>query len=87
MTGRKPRTKRLSYLQRKLLEALSTKRYRAPPLRTYASTILSLVDRGYIKLGAPLAYAATYSRYLMIVTPDGAQALKRAKATARKELP
>ena len=77
---------RLSRLQLRLLEALSATKHRRAPLRTYASTILSLVDRGYIKLHAPLSECfATYARHFMIVTPDGVRALERAKATARKE--
>ncbi len=69
----------LSRLQLELLQALSPTKYTKVPLRTYASTILSLADRGYLKLRpAPESGPFTsFSRFLMILTPDGVRALKR----------
>jgi hypothetical protein len=68
---------RLTQLQLKLLRELSPKVFRVPSPRTNSSTVLSLVDRGYIVIRSPDTYCCVqYGRYPMCLQPAGVEVLK-----------
>lgn len=71
------KTKKLTPLQLTLLLALSRDEYRMPPLSTVASTVLSLSDRGCIKIRAPVSHGlfVTWNRHLLKLTPYGLRSL------------
>lgn len=54
--------KRLTRAQQELLDSLSTTEWRKAPLLTRAATILSLVDRGLVKM-RPVRSFGFYDRY------------------------
>ncbi len=71
--------RRLTYLQVRLLKALSTRFRRTPPLRTRAVTFLSLVDRKCFKLHRMSFWTPErYAGYHMTLTTEGARALRHA---------
>ncbi len=75
---------RLSHHQLKLMRSLSTRRYHRSPPGTIGNTILSLSDRGYIKLTPPAYGGSTrWAQFNAILTPDGARALERAAKQER----
>ncbi len=80
--------RRLTYLQVRLLKALSTRFRRLPPLGTRGITILSLVDRKYIKLHRMSFWTPErYAGYHMTLTTEGAKALKHAIAHGHDRSP